>query len=325
MYPINPHYCIHELPIQVSPRRNEYNFDILEYLSFARAVIKKNHIDGIFFNTDLGSLVAAILCEEFGFPGPSKEAAWRCYHKGESRKRLGGISCYCVPVHSNKHDMPYPYYLKAPLSSFGILGFTIKSESDLRARLRLMKKEIPKMTAPIRPLVEAELGIKIKDEVLLEELITGLQVTVEGYVYRGESQITVITDTNLKERLIENFSVPSKLPAEEIKRLESRAAQDALKLGLNNTFFNIEYCLSDGSWKLIEANCRAATCFKRLYWKALGYDVIRAAFELCLGRKPHIRIEPRATVAQYNVFSNKPNPLSEHGIVLRQFEEVVAF
>jgi hypothetical protein len=276
-------------------RTNRIDFDIEAYTEKARVYIKEHAIDGVYFTTDLGSLVGAVLCEEFGFPGPSVIAAFHCFHKYYTRKFLPAPEGYSL-FHIEQ-DFPsrkeYPFYIKAPYSAAGVLGYGIHSEKDLINVLPMIKKELPQMNMAINTFMSRYLPENMHDEafqnvMVIEKYIDAPQLTIEGFVHNGEVNFTVITDTNFypNSRLIDNFSMPTRLDDEKTSYLKEQAKKDVLTLGINNCFFNSEYWIMDDGYTLIEVNCRAASCFEYLYNDIFDYDVTRAGVELCLGILP---------------------------------------
>jgi len=322
-------YRIHFLDIDLNTRFNSFNFDILRYLDEAADYIDKHKIDGIFFASDVGSIIAAILCEKFALPGPSLESAFLCYHKYYTRQHFKSPICYrALDIEELQSLDPSPgYYLKAPTSALGVLGFTIRNEDDLALAISISEGEIQAMTQSMVPLFEKYLN---RDKypyaflpiMVLEELLEGEQITLEGYVRAGEIDFTVITDTNTfpGSCLIDNFSLPSALNDEMHERIFDRARGDIENLNLDNSFFNIEYFVSDDSLELIEINCRACFAFYRLYKETYGLDIYRAALELCLGKKPDIVLNLKQCGAQFNLTTQKEGPVEnffDHGRSIR--------
>ena len=79
-------YNFHLLDAPLNPRTPSPELDLLTYIDQCRDYIRRHHIDAIFYSRDVADLVAAALCEEFGFPGPSVEAVFLCLHKYYGRR-----------------------------------------------------------------------------------------------------------------------------------------------------------------------------------------------------------------------------------------------
>src|SRR5262245_19175663 len=118
-------YNFHMLEAPLNPRTPSPELDLLEYVDRCRAYIHKHHIDAIYYSRDVADLVAAALCEEFGFPGPSVESVFLCIHKYYARRcEPAPIRCEYLDLHDpNPSVTTYPCYMKPPWLNLGILGF----------------------------------------------------------------------------------------------------------------------------------------------------------------------------------------------------------
>ena len=313
-------YNIHFLDMDYNSRINRFNFDILSYLDEAGKIIKDRRIDGVFSAFDVGSLIAAALCDEFNLPGPSLEAVFLCYHKYYTRTSLNSpIRFKTLSLGEESPELlDYPFYFKAPCSSLGVLGFTIRSPLDLKEALRLADKELPPMTEPLFPFFKGHLDLKkfplaTENVLLIEEYLSGHQITIEGFVHEGDVEFTVVADTNFfdNSRLIDNFCIPTTLSSEVTDAIKKQAKEDVRKIGLDNTFFNAEYWCRDDGAVLIEINPRAATTFYNLYRETFSYDVYRAGLELCLGMKPRIHLDHGKTGGQFNIVTAREGKVKD--------------
>jgi len=283
----------HFLNIDYHARLNILNFDILKYLNKARKYIKTHKIDGILYLSDIGSLVAAVLCKEFKFPGPSIESVFLCYHKYYTRKCTHS-QVNSVPVALNKKaHHTFPFFLKAPCSTAGVLGFTIRNDEEFGKAITLAKKELPSLNHPMFPLFRKYVNVKkyplaLKNVMLVEDLITAKQVTIEGFVYKGKVTFMAIAERNHAKgsRLVDFYNVPTTVPKRIIEKLKRRARKDLKRVKLDNSPFNSDYWVTDDKIRLIEINSRVATLFYNIFREVLGYDSSRMAVELCLGMKP---------------------------------------
>ena len=252
-----------------------------------------------------------MLCREFALPGPSLQSAFICYHKLYTRlSTQSSVRSRAFHLLSgDPSDLPpYPFYLKAPCSAAGVLGFTIRSDDDLKRALRLAREEVPKMNAPLLPFYKSYLDLDafplaVEPILLVEEYVSGKQITIEGLVSGGEVSFTTITDTNNfpGSPRIESFTLPTRLSPNLVSLVEIQARKDVKSIGINDSFFNIEYWCTEDECILIEVNCRAATTFYNLYKQVLSYDVYRAGIELCLGTFPSIVVEPSGVGGQFNM------------------------
>ena len=313
-------YRFHFLDLDYSARFNRFNVNLLAYLDEARRYIEAHEIAGLYYGFDLASLLAAVLCAEYGLPGPSLAATFAAYHKLYTR-RLTGASPQpraCRLGDPLADRPPYPFYIKAPCSAAGVLGFTIRSDADLARAMRAVERELPAMNTPLFPFFRQYLDLDafplaLEHAFLIEDYVTAKQMTLEGYVRHGDVQFTAATDTNTfpQSPLIDNFSLPSRIPEPTLARIRAQARRDIAKVGLDNSFFNVEYWYGDGAIKLIEINARAATTFYNLYRRVLGYDVYRAGVELCLGQQPEVSCRANGVGGQFNVLTTQEGSSSD--------------
>ena len=306
-------YNFHLLDAPLNPRTPSPELDLLAYIDQCRDYIRSHHIDTIFYSRDVADLVAAALCEEFGFPGPRVESVFLCLHKYYGRRaEPEPIRCQAIDLHDPAPSVAtYPCYLKPPWLNLGILGFKLESAADLDRALRIARRDYPAWSPLYTPFFRRYVDLDkyplaVQDMMLVEEFVDGPQVTVEGWVYDGQPHLWAITDTNTYPgtRVIDNFSLPSRHPAPIQAELERQAYAAIGGVGLNNGFFNIEFwCHQDGV-TLTEVNGRAATCFYQLYRQCLDACIYEAGLSLASGRAPSLSPAGRPVVGgQFNLIT----------------------
>ncbi len=148
---------------------------------------------------------------------------------------------------------------------------------------------------------------------LAEELLKGVQTTVEGFALGGEVEIMGIVDSVLHpgSNSFAQFLYPSLLSAEVQARMADITRRVMSHLGLVNTLFNIEmiYDASSDEIHIIEINPRLCGQFADLYEKVDGTNGYEVALALATGERP--RLKKRE--GRYNVAASVP---------LRVFEPV---
>jgi hypothetical protein len=288
-------YTFHMLDAKLNARTPSPECDILDYIERCRQYIRTHHIDAIYYSRDVADLVAAALCEEFGFPGPSVESVFLCLHKYYSRRsEPSPIRCEAIDLFGDTPPISqYPCYLKPPWLNLGILGFKLESPDDLQGALAVARREYHSWSPLYYPFFRRYIDLQkyplaVRDIMLVEEFIEGPQVTVEGWVYQNQVYLWAITDTNTYPgtRVIDNFFLPSRQPAHIQETLARQATEAIRKIGLNNGFFNIEFWCHENSVSLTEINGRAATCFYNLYRHCLNACIYEAGLALACGRNP---------------------------------------
>lgn len=303
-------YRFHLPEAKLNARTPSPELDLLAYIDQCRAYIRTHHIDALFYSRDVADLVAAALCEEFGFRGPSVESVFLCIHKYYSRRsEPSPIRCDYIDLRTeNPRVATYPCYIKPPWLNLGILGFKLDSPDDLRHALTIARRDYGAWSPLYYPFFRRYLDLQkyplaTRDIMLVEEFIDGPQVTVEGWVYDKQAYIWAITDTNTYPgtRVIDNFSLPSRHPAHIQEQLATHAKAAIHNVGLDNGFFNIEFWCHEDSVTLTEINGRAATCFYNLYRECLNSSVYEAGLALACGRNPTVNTTDTGIVGgQFN-------------------------
>lgn len=303
-------YRFHLLDAPLNPRTPSPDLDLLAYIDQCRDYVRTHHIDAIYYSRDVGDLVAATLCEEFGLPGPSVESVFLCIHKYYSRRsEPSPIRCEYLDLHDEHPQVSiYPCFIKPPWLNLGILGFKLDSPADLQQAVTIARRDYG-LWSPLyypffrRYIDQQKYPLATRDIMLVEEFIDGPQVTVEGWVYNGQPYIWAITDTNTYPggRVIDNFSLPSRHPAHIQAQLAQQAKAAIHNIGLDNGFFNIEFWCHEDSVTLTEINGRAATCFYNLYRHCLNGCIYEAGLTLACGRNPAANIAGTGVVGgQFN-------------------------
>lgn len=321
----------HLLDAPLNPRTPSPELDLLAYTDQCRDYIKAHSIDAIFYSRDVADIVAAVLCEEFGFPGPSVESVFLCLHKYYGRQyEPHPVRCDPIDLADEQPAVTrYPCYLKPPWLNLGILGFKLDSVDDLQRALAVARREYPAWSPLYLPFFERYIDcekfpLANRAIMLVEDFVEGPQVTVEGWVADTRPALWAITDTNTYPgtRIIDNFSLPSRHPAHIQELLAQQALEAISNIGLDNGFFNIEFWCHDNAVTLTEVNGRAATCFYNLYRRCLGACIYEAGLRLAGGQSPPPPPRPTDVVGgQFNLITFGED-LAENLFDFRRAQEV---
>jgi hypothetical protein len=123
-----------------------------------------------------------------------------------------------------------------------------------------------------------------------EELLSGEEVTLEGYVKAGKATTIGVTDSVKYDGTLsfERFEYPSHLPITRQAELSAIADRLLPALGFDGGFFNVEFFVpEDGPAQIIEVNGRIASQFAPLVQALHGRSTYDALFELACGDDPH--------------------------------------
>ena len=284
------------------------DFDALRFLADMIRDIERRREDfrGVVGIDDFPAcMLAAIVAETFGFVFPSVESLFLCQHKYYSRLRQREAAPEAVPnfhavdisraLDPSDIPVPFPVFVKPVKSYLSILARRAETFRDLARAVA----EAPARLGPVARMFDALIGASTLDgryrdvpasALLLEEPLSGHQVTLDGYAYQGRVVPLGVVDSVFFPGTLSfaRFEYPSRLPPRVQERM-ARIAQGVIAgVGLDRTFFNIEffYRQEDDSVRIIEINGRMASQFAPLYRMLHGMDMYAMQLDLVLGRDP---------------------------------------
>jgi hypothetical protein len=239
-------------------------------------------IDGVLGTKDRSALVAALLAERLGLPGPTPEAMLACQLKDRSRALQREIVPEATPrawpLRDGPPPFPPPFFVKPVVGRLSLGARRIETLAELDAL------EDPRYVGEYAQLAGVE-----ADGFLAEELVHGQEVTVEGFVAGGRVTVVGVTDsvkypgTNSFER----FEYPSALAPARIAELHGIVDRLLPGLGFDGGFFNVELAVpEEGRAQLIEVNGRLASQFAPLVEAVERRSTYEALFALAAGESP---------------------------------------
>src|SRR5262245_3382063 len=241
--------------------------------------------DGVVGTKDRSALLAALVAERRGLPGPTPEAIVSCQHKATSRAIQQRVAPGATPRFSllrGEPPFPPPWWVKPVV---GRLSQETR-RADSLAELAAVPSEREYWDE------YAALAGLPPDDVrgfLVEELVSGDEVTLEGYVHDGGVTVIGVTDS-LKypgTSSFERFEYPSALPDERLRELGRLAEVLVPAHGLDACYFNIEFLVpADGPSKIVELNARIASQFSPLVEAVHGRSTYDVLFALACGDDP---------------------------------------
>lgn len=283
-----------------NPREDLSAFDPVRFINKFQDDLKDISIDGIIGTHDYpGSIVASILSEKLKTPGPPVLSNLICQHKYYSRiyqERAvpdAVTEFFLIDASDKKYDGPpyYPVFIKPVKSFFSIFAARIDNKQQYSEFMGSYRRHKDKFSKPLNILIKKYSDLKINADFLIaEKLMSGQQVTLEGYVYNKKIKIIGITDSIMYPGTIsfKRFEYPSSLPAGIQKRMAGIARSFISSTGFDNGVFNIEFFYNpeEDSVKIIEANPRMASQFADLMEKVERINTYKIQIDLCLGNKP---------------------------------------
>ncbi len=267
--------------------------------------------DGVVGTKDQSALLAALLARRRGLPGPAPDALLRCQHKPTARAVARGVVPEATPsfaVLDGDAPLDPPFFVKPVVGRLSHNAFRVDNERDL-AELPGPDRHTVRH-ARIAALAGARPGWATG--FIAEELLTGTEVTLEGYVHEGRVTVIGVTDsvkypgTNSFER----FEYPTAQTQGRQEELAAVAARLVSALAFDGGFFNVEFFVPDeGPAQVIEVNGRIASQFAPLVQRLHGRSTYDALFALATGEDPRWASErPAGAAVSY---------------VLRVFEDAV--
>lgn len=228
---------------------------------------------------DTSVVTVARLCEELGLPGISVEAALN------STDKLRMIECFAREgvahpafavakrdgLASFEPQIPYPLIAK-PTDSAGGRGVNL-----VRSR------------GELAPALAAASEAGVSGDVLVEECMTGPEVSVEVVVADGVPHVLQVTD-KLTSGAPNFFEVghcqPTSLSASDRKAISDLAAAAVLAVGLENSAAHVEVMLTPEGPKMVELGARLGGDWITSYLidnSMEGVDMIGCMIKLALG------------------------------------------
>ncbi len=268
--------------------------------------------DGIIGTHDYpGTLVASLCAEQWGFTFTSVESILFCQHKYYFRKKLQQELPEATPefhlIDSSylMEVFEFPLFLKPVKSSFSRLAHSVSDHTTLSEILDQGLFD-PLYLSLFNEVFEEYTGIALDaNSYIAEGLLTGHQVSLEGYVYNESVTVLGIIDALMYEGTLsfERFTYPSQLAEGVQARMRVIADKAIRSLGLNNTFFSVElmYNPEDESIFIIEINPRISTQFADFFQHVHGVNSYEILVALTLGEEP-----PALSHGQYSHAASFP-------------------
>jgi len=288
-----------------SPRDDEilWDFDVEAHVA-RRAREQRGRLAGVMSSSDYpGAVAAALLARALALPGPAPAAVLRAGHKHHARLVQRSLAPEAVPRFAlvdpeRRASWPraFPCFVKPVRGSFSLLARRVDDAHELERLLTgpaagEHRRRYVRMAETLAATHAPELADA--GAFLAEELLSGQQVTVEGWVQGGAAHVLGIVDTSFHPGTTSfaSFDYPSRLAPAVQARLGELAGRVALALGLDETPFNVElfYDAERERAALVELNPRLCGQFADLYHKVDGTHGYEVALALACGEEPRVR------------------------------------
>lgn len=245
--------------------------------------------DGVVGTKDRSALLASLIAERRGLPGPTPRAVIACQFKPIARALGRAAAPGATPRFSLLEGVapfPAPFFVKPVVGRLSQRARRIDDPAEIAA----LEEVDAYMLGYARIAELAGLHPDAVRGFIAEELLDGDEVTVEGYVHDGEVTIIGVTDsvkypgTNSFER----FEYPSAHQAWRQAELADVVGRVVPAMGFDGGFFNAEFFVpaGEGPAQLVEMNARISSQFWRLVQAVDGRSSYDALFALACGDNP---------------------------------------
>lgn len=241
--------------------------------------------DGIMtLATDMPMRSIAAATSRLGLPGISMDTAIKSTDKGEMIKAF------------KEHGVESPWFyiienvtvLNALLPQLSY-PCILKPTDNAGSRGVMLVKSVEELIEAYQYSVSQSRG----GLVILEEYMTGPEVSVEVMVVDGEPHVLQVTDklTTGAPYFVEmGHNQPSMLPAEDVEKIKDLACRAVKSVGINCGPSHVEIKLTPTGPKMVELGARmGGDCITtHLVPLSTGVDMIKATIDVALGQTPNI-------------------------------------
>ncbi|MEO6090425.1 MAG: ATP-grasp domain-containing protein [Umezawaea sp.] len=265
--------------------------DVPALLAYAERVHEVLRFDGVITSCDYYLSTVAAVAAHLGLPGPDPRAVERAYRKDLTRAALSDAG---VPgprfelargwsgTAKAAADLGYPLVVKPVDLCGGMHVRKVADETQLREAFLAM--EAFPVNARNQPRVPT---------VLLEELLTGPEVSVETVTSAGVTHVVGVTDKSLAGEpwFVESGHMfPADLSDTDRNAAVDTAVAAVEALGLDSAVAHTEVKLTADGPRLIEVNPRpAGNQITELVRRVTGIDLPAVFAQLAVGEEPELR------------------------------------
>jgi len=284
----------------IYPARMGQPIDMATLIQEVIACADEHSLDAIVANEDyISCMLASIASYHLGLPAPSIEAILICQHKYHARIAQQAsipeaVPTFCAINKTNMHnqELSFPFFVKPTKSFFSIGAQAIHTLQELQQTIDQLIPPKPFLEPLAWCLKEYTDLDPAMDYLVAEELLEGIQTTVDGFVYKGTVTIRGVVDSVMYPgtNSFARFDYPSHLPSHIQKRMITLTERFLNSIGFENGMFNIEYFYNPATDRIsiIEINPRMASQFADLYQKVDGVNSYSILVDIAANQQPEI-------------------------------------
>ncbi len=268
-----------------------YDWD--QALSAARKIAQRFQIHGVVTWSDRDVELVAQIGQALDLPAPSPVAAQKARNKFIMKQALAHLPGV-VPRHERVRTwseletaiqaIGFPAILKPTGASASKGIFELHQSSDLHTAFTVLQDFAQPAVDPIFRTYGAEF--------ILEEFMSGPEVSVEGWIFQGHVEVVGITDKKTTDpfHLEYQHIYPSALPDADQRDIIAKTIQVIKTLDLNNCAFHLEGKLTPHGFRLIEIAARIGGDYitSHLIPLSTGINFYAQVIRVVTGQQPHL-------------------------------------
>jgi hypothetical protein len=283
------------------------DYGVRPYLERTAELISQNPemYDGVVGTHDSSAVFAAVLCEKTGHTFASLASIVNCQNKYISRR----IQRSVVPEHTpnfalaleylkDPDQLPDPVFIKPVRANISFGSHTIRGPDELEHYIGRETTEIERQNRyylealALCPELDDPLNVGTCNHFLCEEFIAGRQVTVDGYVFRGEVFLFGLTRAVFHEgsNCFSHHEFPCEVSPVLQERIRSGLDKLIPALGIEDSFFNAEIRIDESreTYLIVEVNSRIAFQFAKTIETVRGFDPLHLLCDVATGTRPDL-------------------------------------
>jgi biotin carboxylase len=280
-----------------------HELDILKLIESTAELHSKVKLDGVTCAVAFPGMNVASACiaQRLGLPGPSPLAILTCEHKYYSRlaqqEFVPEATAAFQLLHPDDDDaisaIQFPKFVKPVKSILSSGAYAVRSQEEIRRAIN--KDGLPvDFLKPFNDLIAKYSDFEYNaDYFLVEELLEGWQVSLEGFVFNGEVTIMGIVDSLMFPGTIsfKRFQYPSCLSEAVQSRMRDIAVRYLRGINYDNSAFNFEMMYNPVTERIhiIEINARLASQFWDMFEKVDGSNPYDAILKIAVGERPDFK------------------------------------
>ena len=271
-----------------------------------------NMYDGVVGTHDSSAVFAAVICSETGKTFASLQSIINCQNKYISRLKQQEVLpeavpefCLALEYLQNPDRLKAPFFIKPVRANISFGTHLIETPEELELYSGLETKDIVAHNQyfldalSLRPHMSNGLNIATCNNFLCEGLITGEQVTVDGFVCNG--RVTVFGMTKAAFYPGSNSFSHHEFPYSFSPTLDAKIKNGLSRLipalGIDNSFFNVELRadLEKEAYGILEVNSRIAFQFAKTIELVTGFDPLHLLCDVACNEEPDLTTTEQRT------------------------------